>query len=59
MVTKLASITYSNAYTLTAIESISMTLGHESMKVLCGGVILFARASSLAMVLLGGLKRRS
>jgi hypothetical protein len=59
MVTKLASITFSNTCIWTAIESISMTLGPESMRALCGGVILFARASFLATVLLGGLKQRS
>jgi hypothetical protein len=59
MVTKLVSITFSNTCIWIAIESISMTLGPEPMRVLCGGVILFARASFLAMVLLGGLKQRS
>jgi hypothetical protein len=59
MVTKLASITFWNTCIWTVIESISMILGPEFMKAPCGGVILFARATLLEMVLLGGLKQRS
>jgi len=58
MATKLASITFWNAYTWTAIESISMTLGPQFMKALCGGVIRFGRASFHEMVPLGALKQR-
>jgi hypothetical protein len=59
MVTKLASITFWSTCIWTAIESISKTLDPGFMKVPCGGVILFARASFLEMVLLDGLKQHS
>ena len=58
MATKLVSITFWNAYIWTATESISMTLGPEFMKALCGGVIRFGRASFLETVPLGALKQR-
>jgi hypothetical protein len=58
MATRLASITFWNAFTWTAIESISMTLGPEFMKGLFGGVIRFGRASFLETVPPGALKQR-
>jgi hypothetical protein len=56
MVTKLVSITSWSTYIWIAIESISMTSGPESMKGLCGGVILFGKALLLEMAPLDALK---
>ena len=57
MVMKLASIIFWSTCIWVAIESISMTLGPEFMKVPCGVVIPFGRASFLEMVPLGDLKQ--